>query len=639
MNTIWQYYIPDVCGLGLSFELDGFRLLYGVISTFMWLECLLFSKEYMAHQKNKGRYYFFTIATYGATMGVFLSGDLFTTFLFFELMSLTSYVWVAQEEKKESLRAAATYLTVAVLGGLVMLMGLFMLYDLTGSLKIDILYEACKPFWGDTRLYVAGGCLLFGFGAKAGAFPMHIWLPKAHPVAPAPASALLSGILTKTGVFGIIIITSRIFTGDAGWGTLILTLGIITMVLGALLALCSVDLKRTLACSSMSQIGFILVGIGMQALLGGHGTIAAWGTVLHMMNHSLFKLVLFLAAGTVYMNLHRLNLNEIRGFGRNKPLLKGIFLMGAMGIAGVPLWSGYISKTLLHESIVEYGMLLAEGIEAPYLYGPAAIKIIEWIFLISGGLTCAYMLKLFVAVFVEKNKEEKRQKQYEEKKAYWKKTSAACLMVAAIIIPVLGCIPKLTMEKLARMAQSFMGTGEMSGGIHYFSLINLIGSLVSIGTGILVYVFIVRKVMIREGKYVDIWPLRLDLEERVYNPLLLRVLPLLSTIICRFLDRLVDGIVVLLRKTVYRDSPLPRELQEGNLFTHYVGHFLDLIIHGMNKTVWLDNQKEEDQEHKLSLLYETFSENNTIIGRSLSFGLFMSLAGLVAVLIYLLSQF
>ena len=97
--------------------------------------------------------------------------------------------------------------------------------------------------------------------------------------------------------------------------------------------------------------------------------------------------------------------------------------------------------------------------------------------------------------------------------------------------------------------------------------------------------------------------------------------------------------VVILRKTLYRDSPLPHELEEGNLLTHYVGHFLDMVIHGMNKTVWIDNQKEESQEHRLSMLYEAFSENNTIIGRSLSFGLFMSLAGLVVVLIYLLIQF
>ena len=171
-------------------------------------------------------------------------------------------------------------------------------------------------------LYVAGGCALVGFGAKAGMFPLHIWLPKAHPVAPAPASALLSGILTKSGVFGVLILCRYLFWTELPWNTVVLALGVVTMVLGAVLALFSVDLKRTLACSSMSQIGFILVGTAMQGFLNGENALAAWGTVLHMLNHSLIKLVLFVAAGVVYLGTHSLNLNDIRGWGRNKPVLK-----------------------------------------------------------------------------------------------------------------------------------------------------------------------------------------------------------------------------------------------------------------------------------------------------------------------------
>lgn len=638
MSTIWQYDIPQIGGLGISFTLSGFRLLYLVITTFMWAECLIFSTEYMENEKHRVRYYFFTLATYIATVGVFLSADLLTLFLCFELMSFTSYVWVAQEESKAAIQAAGTYLAIAILGGMVMLMGLFLLYDLTSTLEIGGLYEACQPYLGDTRLYLAGGCILFGFGAKAGVVPLHIWLPKAHPVAPAPASALLSGVLTKTGIFGILILTGEIFMEDGAWGSLILSLGVITMVWGAVLALCSVDLKRTLACSSMSQIGFILVGIGTWALLGEHGQIALSGAILHMMNHSLFKLVLFLAAGTVYMNTHRLNLNEIRGFGRNKPLLKFSFLMAALGIAGVPLWSGYISKTLLHEGLLEYYHLLLEGTVAVTVFGPAAIKIIEWVFLISGGLTCAYMLKLYVAVFVEESRQEKVLKQDEKKRAYWKKSSAACVALAAGLLPLMGCLPGLTMERLAIFSVGAKGAAHTLD-IPYFSLTNLRGAIISLGIGALLYLLAVRRGMMKEDSYINVWPAGLDLENLLYRPLLLQAIPFICTLVCRILDRFTDGMVVILRKTLYRDSPLPHELEEGNLLTHYVGHFLDMVIHGMNKTVWIDNQKEESQEHRLSMLYEAFSENNTIIGRSLSFGLFMSLAGLVVVLIYLLIQF
>ena len=334
--------LPGVCGMGLTFTADGFRAVYVCIAAFMWMCTSLFSMEYFAHYRNRNRYYMFQLITLGATEAIFLSADLYTVFVFFEIMSLTSYVWVAQDERKESLRAAGTYLAVALIGGLVMLMGLFLLNCQAGTLEIDRLYEACRG----KNVYAAALCLLFGFGAKAGVFPLHIWLPKAHPVAPAPASALLSGILTKTGIFGILVISCKILLHDGIWGTLILILGVLTMVAGAVLALFSVDLKRTLACSSVSQIGFILVGIGMQGLLGEENRLAVRGSFLHMVNHSLFKLVLFMAAGVVYMNLHKLDLNEIRGFGRKKPLLAFIYLMGALGIGGMPFFGMKVLRNI-----------------------------------------------------------------------------------------------------------------------------------------------------------------------------------------------------------------------------------------------------------------------------------------------------
>ena len=263
-----ELYVPEICGMGLHFSLDGFRSVYGVAAAFMWMMTLLFSREYLGHEEHIGRYYFFQLMTLGATLGVFLSADLFTTFIFFEVMSFTSYVWVVQEETKGAVKAAGTYLAVAVIGGMVLLMGLFLLYHTLGTLEMSELLLAAAACEKKDILYIAGVCTLVGFGAKAGAFPLHIWLPKAHPVAPAPASALLSGILTKAGIFGVLAVSCNIFLHDAQWGLLLLSLGLLTMFGGALLAVFSVDFKRTLACSSMSQIGFILIGIGMQGILG-----------------------------------------------------------------------------------------------------------------------------------------------------------------------------------------------------------------------------------------------------------------------------------------------------------------------------------------------------------------------------------
>lgn len=661
--------IPYICGMGLHFTLDGFRAMYGMIAAFMWFMSTLFSKEYFAHYRNCNRYYLFLLLTLGATEGVFLSADFYTTFIFFEIMSFTSYMWVAHDEKKESLRAAATYLAVAVIGGLVMLMGIFLLYDVTGTLFFNDLVKAyatygllsslstsCKQLW------IACICMLFGFGAKAGAFPLHIWLPKAHPVAPAPASALLSGILTKAGMYGILVLTAYIFLGDTAWGSLILILGVCTMVIGAVLALFSVNLKRTLACSSVSQIGFILVGVGMSGLLGEENLSAVRGSMLHMVNHSLIKLALFMASGVVFMNVHKLDLNDIRGFGRKKPLLNYIFLMGALGISGVPLWNGYISKTLIHESIVKYIELVREG-TALSIISEGMLHGIEWAFLVSGGLTVAYMTKLYVALFVEKNADASVQNNFDSLKGkYMIKASAFALAGSATLLPVMGFVPHIVMDGLADMGQGFMQVQNTGESIAYFSLTNLKGAAISLVIGVVIYFVIVRLWMMRpvagkaadnhniqtasiagssvfvvrrKKEYVNRWNKYLDLENLVYRPVLLKILPFLFGVLCRMLDSFVDTIVVLLRKTLYKDSKLPHELPEGTPLTHMIACIAAFFQRIGNRTFRRKHPVSVDYDHKFAMINEEWAENRTVIARSMSFGLLLFCIGLLVMIGYL----
>ncbi len=635
-------YLPGICGMGLAFKLDGFRVLYGTIAAFMWFMSTLFSGEYFGHYRNRNRYYLFLLLTLGATEGVFLSADFYTTFLFFEMMSFTSYVWVAHDERRESLRAAGTYLAVAVIGGLVMLMGIFLLYSMTGTLRFDELIGLAGRVQevDQKKLWAAGLCMLFGFGAKAGAFPLHIWLPKAHPVAPAPASALLSGILTKVGMFGILALTSYLFLWDSGWGSLILILGVCTMVIGAVLALFSIDLKRTLACSSVSQIGFILVGVGMSGLLGEENALAIRGSLLHMVNHSLIKLALFMAAGVVFMNVHKLDLNEIRGFGRKKPLLNGIFLMGALGIGGIPLWNGYISKTLIHESIVEYLELLKEGAVSG-MFDAGAMKAVEWAFLVSGGLTVAYMTKLYVALFIEKNTDPAVQEKFDSLKgAYMNKTSAAALTISAGLLPVMGFLPDQVMSPAADLGYGFMqGTDRAWGMASWFSWINLKGALTSVLIGALVYLVIVRLWLMKKENgrriYVNRWYKYFDLENYFYRPILLGALPFVFGVLCRILDSLVDWLVVLARKTIYRDSKLPQELEEGNAITHALGGLMNALERAANAVIFRKNPKKKDYEHRYAMIYEELSEVGTMIGRSMSFGLMLFCIGLIITVVYL----
>ena len=530
----------------LYFEMDGFRCIYGVITTFMWMCTTVFSKEYFAHYRNRSRYYLFMLMTEGATVAVFCSGDILTLFTFFEVMAFTSYVMVIHDEKPGALRASDTYTYLNVFGGLVTLMGIFLLYRTIGTLEIDKIRDACAAVTERKYLYWAAGLMIVGFGGKSGMFPLHVWLPKAHPVAPAPASALLSGVLTKTGVYGIIIISAHMMFGDWVWGCCLLAIAVITMFGGAFLALFSVDLKRTLACSSMSQIGFILTAISMQCILMANPEVtgefhfyAVQGAILHMMNHSLIKLCLFMSAGAVYMNLHQLNLNDIRGFGYHKPLLKFIFGMGVLAIIGMPLWSGYISKTLIHESIVERIFMYHD-------YEPAArvFQVIESIFTLTGGLTTAYMTKIYIAVFWEKNPYDQERMDSSNKK-YMNKASATVLTISAIILPILGMTFYRTMIPIANFGSGFM---NMQGHPHVVPFLEwdcLRGAAASLAIGAIIYILIVRQLLMAKDEngnkvYINAWPKWIDIEDYIYRPLVVHILPFIGALVTRTIGSVVE---------------------------------------------------------------------------------------------------
>ena len=547
-------HIDGFCALGLSFKLDGFRFVYLVVIAFMWMVTTMFSREYLAHYRNRNRYHLFVLWTLGAIVGVFLSSNLYTTFTFFEIMSLTSLVMVIQDETRAALRAAETYLAITIIGGLVTLLGLLLLYVQTGTLDMALLPVATASMLNRSELYLAGVLIFVGFGAKAAVFPLHIWLPTAHPVAPAPSSALLSGVLTKSGLFGILVLSTGIFLHNALWGLMLLALGVSTMVIGAVLALFSVDIKRTLACSSMSQIGFILTGISMQCFLGEDNALAVQGTMVYMVNHSLVKLVLFLVAGIIHMNTGKLNLNEIRGYGRGKPLLLFIFSMGALGLVGVPLWSGYVGKTLIHESIVEH----IHQLHAPERIGAISellhsglftlqnevvlFQAVEWIFLISGALTAAYMFKLFAALFLSEPVRHSH-----SRRAYVSTPNAVLLTLAASVLPLLGIFPHRLMTPIGALGAPFMNGHPPAHPVDYFAWSNLKGSVLTLALGAAFYFSIVYARLMRRGPdghryYIAPWPQWLDLERTLYRPILTGLLPFLGALLARVVDFLCDGL-------------------------------------------------------------------------------------------------
>ena len=487
--------------LGISFSSGGVRSVFGLLCAIMFFLSSLANTAYFRGEPHKERYRAFLLVTLSGILGVFYAGDLLTLYVFFETMSLASWVWVAHNETPMAEKAADTYLAMAMIGGLTMLYGLFLLQHRFGTLNLAQLQTAAS---GKEGLMLPGICLLVGFGIKAGMFPFHVWLPKAHPVAPAPSSALLSGILTKSGIYGILVVIVCLLWQNEHFMFLLLVLGTVTMVLGALLAVFSMDLKRTLACSSLSQIGFILVGAAILTL-GEETSLAAAGLMSHAVNHALTKLILFLIAGVLYKNTHTLDLNKLKGAGRHSLPLMICFLVGAVSLAGVPGFGGYISKTLLHESIV-HQMHLQSGQLAEFLGG------VEALFLFSGGLTAAYMAKLFVKIFVEKPDGEGKAFRADP-------ATLAAIIPAAIALVIMGLLPGQTYERLAAYTAASLRCEAVT--VHYFIWENLKGALISLAIGALVYALVVRELKTdrKTGDYLP--PVSLfDLEDDLYRPFL-----------------------------------------------------------------------------------------------------------------------
>lgn len=394
------YNLPTLAGVEMNFRIDLFGSVFALFSAFIWFLATLASIPYMEHEENQTRYYFFLILTLGGCLGVFLSGDFLSLFLFFELMTLAAYALVVHAQTDEAMAAGSNYLYLGIIGGLSLLSGIILLNAFTGSVaiapqlqEIIILKELAA---------VIAVLMIIGFGVKAGMIPLHIWLPQAHPVAPSPASALLSGIMIKTGAYGIIRVTTMLYspaqqmaesnlwsyTGNIGH--IIIWMGIITMLLAAIMAVLQNNAKRLLAYSSISQMGYILMGIGAAGYLGYDGAMGFGGFSYHIINHAFFKSGMFILFGVIYARLHVKGLDQLGGLWRKFPFTFAAFAVCAAGIMGIPGFNGYVSKTLLHHAIVY-------AYESQFLWD---LWLAEKLFVLTSGLTVCYIAKLFISIFL-----------------------------------------------------------------------------------------------------------------------------------------------------------------------------------------------------------------------------------------------
>lgn len=328
--------------LGLSFRVDVLSFFLAMISSAIWFLVTIYSLEYMRDEHGHTRYYSFFILTLSGSVGTFLAGDLFTLFLFFEFMSLPAYVLVVHEETPAAMRAGLKYLFMTIAGSLAFFFGLVATYELGGTVSLDRVGVIAQTTPLAMFAFIA---FVAAFGMKAGMVPLHVWLSDAHPVAPSPASALLSGIMLKTGAYGLLRVIYNIYGTEyfrqSGWASGLLFAAAVTIILGSAVAITQNDIKRRLAYSSIGQMGYILLGM---ALLTERALI---GDIYHIFAHAIMKSCLFLCAGAIIKRTGKRDIREFGGIGQKMPVTMACFTVAALTMIGIPPLNGFISKLWL----------------------------------------------------------------------------------------------------------------------------------------------------------------------------------------------------------------------------------------------------------------------------------------------------
>jgi multicomponent Na+:H+ antiporter subunit D len=370
-------WIPPI---GICLVLDGLTSFMLVTVNLVSFLVTIYSISYMEKYTDKWKFYTLFMLMLAGMNGIIITGDLFNLFVFLEIASIASYALVAFGTEREELEASFKYAVMGSVASSFILLGIALLYSYTSTLNMADISRALDIKGISPIISFIAVLFLAGFGLKAALVPFHAWLPDAHPSAPAPISAMLSGIFIKTlGVYAL----CRIFFNILGISQNILfifiILGIISQIVGAILAIAQNDIKRMFAYSSISQIGYIIFALGI-------GTpLAILGGLFHLFNHAIFKALLFLNSGAIEYSTGSRNLKSLGGLNSRLPVTASTSLIGSMSIAGIPPLNGFWSKLII----------IIAAIQAGY-FGFALIAILVSI------VTLAYYLKFMGFTFFGK---------------------------------------------------------------------------------------------------------------------------------------------------------------------------------------------------------------------------------------------
>ncbi|MFO7773786.1 MAG: proton-conducting transporter membrane subunit [Dehalococcoidia bacterium] len=404
--------------ISIHLTVDALGYYYGLALTFLWLLANIYSLGYIKHKDD--RYYAFMALCNSFLLGCAFSQNIFTYFIFYELMTLASFPLIIHDETDAARHAGIKYLKYAIPAGAVILFAVLLHYFWAGgNLSLVSLGTLSLDTASRTVLTTIFIAYFAGFGVKAAIVPLEGWVPDAHPAAPAPASALLSGVILKAGAFGIIRVVLNIFGLDL-FHTLNLWIPVvvfasITIVLGSVRALAQDNLKRRLAYSSVGQVSYILLGIALMSPLG------VLGGIIHLAHHALMKGCLFLCSGTILKRTGKTNISEMAGIGYQLPVTMICFSISALAMMGTPLTVGFVSKWLLGTGAIQANM-------------PLFIVIL----LISALLTAAYYLPIIYTAFFRRPKEDNDYQTLLQFRGETKHTMLWPTVVLAVLVIVAG---------------------------------------------------------------------------------------------------------------------------------------------------------------------------------------------------------
>ena len=374
---------------GILMTLDGLSVLMLIVVNVVGFLSLIYSVDYMKRYTSPGYYYTLFCLLLAGLNGVVISGDLFNLFVFVEITAVASYALVAFGTEREELEAAFRYAVLGTVASAAILLGIGVIYSYTSTLNMADMALTLGGGMPDKVVPFVAVLFIAGFGLKAALVPFHSWLPDAHPAAPAPISAMLSGVVIKTiGVYAMLRILFNVFGITPEISAVLVWLGIASMVFGVLLAIGQWDFKRLLAYHSISQIGYVVFGVGLGTPLG------IIGGLFHLFNHSIFKSLLFLNSGSVEQAAGTRKLDELGGLSDSMPVTGWTSLIASLSISGIPPLCGFWSKLII----------IVAAFQAGHTAGAVAC-------IFTGIITLASFLKVQQYAFLRKGKSMEKVKE------------------------------------------------------------------------------------------------------------------------------------------------------------------------------------------------------------------------------------